>query len=138
MHAGDHTSIAVDPAINWKPTPISSRARYALLELANGASRHDFQPAVSSVGFVAIDGRVLRRSFDKASSNTPFHIVGASVSGNVRYWQIAGHAKSKQITAVPKQLDALSLAETILTTDALNCRRPITKQIISQGDDLCL
>ena len=49
--------------------------------------------------------------------------------------QIATDAKSNEITAVPKLLKMLSLKGTIVTTDALNCQRATTQQIIDQEGD---
>ena len=47
-------------------------------------------------------------------------------------------AKSNEITAVPKLLAMLSLKETIVTVDALNCQRAIAQQIIDRGGILAL
>jgi len=49
--------------------------------------------------------------------------------------QIATDAKSNEITAVPKLLAMLRLKGTIVTADALNCRRAIAQQIVDQGGD---
>ena len=52
--------------------------------------------------------------------------------------QIATDAKSNEITAVPKLLKMLSLNDTIVTVDALNCQRAIARQIVDQGGDYAL
>src|SRR3977135_1614690 len=52
--------------------------------------------------------------------------------------QIATDAKSNEITAVPEPLKMLSLKNTIVTVDALNCQRAITQQIVDQGGDYAL
>ena len=49
--------------------------------------------------------------------------------------QIETDAKSNEITAVPKLLAMLSLKDTIVTVDALNCQRAIAQQIVDQGGD---
>ena len=85
-------------------------------------------------GVVAIDGKVLRRSFDRASGKSPLHMVSAwGCEQRLVLAQIATDAKSNEITAVPKLLEMLSL-----TTDALNCQRAIAQQIIHQGGDYAL
>jgi predicted transposase YbfD/YdcC len=90
-------------------------------------------------GVVAIDGKVLRRSFDRASSKSPLHMVSAwGCEQRLVLAQIATDAKSNEITAVPKLLEMLSLKGTIVTTDALNCQRAIAQQIIDQGGDYAL
>jgi len=90
-------------------------------------------------GVVAIDGKVLRRSFDRASGKSPLHMVSAwGCEQRLVLAQIATDAKSNEITAVPKLLEMLSLKGTIVTADALNCQRAIAAQIVGQGGDYAL
>src|ERR1700690_4443177 len=77
-------------------------------------------------GVVAIDGKVLRRSFDRASGKSALHMVSAwGCEQRMVLAQIATDAKSNEITAVPKLLELLSLNDAIVTVDALNCQREI-------------
>jgi predicted transposase YbfD/YdcC len=131
------------------------------LKLSNGLPSHDtfsrlfrrldpeqFQAAFqrfmakfsgSCQGVVAIDGKVLRRSFDRASSKSALHMVSAwGCEQRLVLAQIATDAKSNEITAVPKLLAMLSLKGTIVTTDALNCQRAIAEQVVDQGGDYAL
>jgi predicted transposase YbfD/YdcC len=131
------------------------------LKLANGVPSHDtfsrlfrmldpegfraaFQRFMKSFsqkceGVVAIDGKVLRRSFDKASGKSPLHMVSAwGCEQRLVLAQIATDAKSNEIAAVPKLLEMLSLKGTIVTADALNCQRAIAGQIVGQGGDYAL
>ena len=90
-------------------------------------------------GVVAIDGKVLRRSFDRASSKSALPMVSAwGCEQRLVLAQIATDAKSNEITAVPKLLAMLSLKGAIVTTDALNCQRAIAQQIVDQGGDYAL
>ena len=90
-------------------------------------------------GVVAIDGKVLRRSFDTASGKSALHMVSAwGCELRMVLGQIATEEKSNEITAVPKLLKLLSLKDTIVTVDALNCQRAIAQQIIDQGGDYAL
>jgi len=90
-------------------------------------------------GVVAIDGKVLRRSFDRASGTSPLHMVSAwGCEQRLVLAQVATDAKSNEITAVPALLKMLSLKGTIVTADALNCQRAIAQQIVDQGGDYCL
>jgi predicted transposase YbfD/YdcC len=131
------------------------------LKLANGLPSHDtfsrlfrqldpeqfrtvFQRFMSRFsipcqGVIAIDGKVLRRSFDKASGKSPLHMVSAwGCQQRMVLAQIATDAKSNEITAIPKLLEMLSLKGTIVTVDALNCQRSIADQIVRQGGDYAL
>ena len=90
-------------------------------------------------GVIAIDGKVLRRSFDTASAKSSLHMVSAwGCEQRLVLGQIATDAKSNEITAVPKLLEMLSLKGCIVTVDALNCQRNIARQIIDQGGDYAL
>jgi predicted transposase YbfD/YdcC len=90
-------------------------------------------------GIVAIDGKVLRRSFDTASGKSPLHMVSAwGCEQRLVLAQIATDAKSNEITAVPRLLEMLRLKGTIVTADALNCQRAIARQIVDQGGDYAL
>src|SRR5664279_1813439 len=90
-------------------------------------------------GVIAIDGKVLRRSFDHASDKSALHMVSAwGCEQRMVLGQIATDEKSNEITAVPKLLAMLSLKGTIVTMDALNCQRAIAQQIVDQGGDYVL
>jgi predicted transposase YbfD/YdcC len=90
-------------------------------------------------GVVAIDGKVLRRSFDRASGKTALHMVSAWGSEQrLVLAQMATDAKSNEITAVPRLLRMLALKGTIVTADALNCQRAIAEQIVEQKGDYAL
>jgi len=133
----------------------------SILQLANGLPSHDtfsrlfrnldpeqfrssFQRfmeefAVQCTGVVAIDGKVVRRSFDRASGKSALHMVSAWGSEQrLVLGQIATDAKSNEITAVPKLLRMLTLKGTIVTADALNCQRAIAAQIVEQEGDYAL
>ena len=90
-------------------------------------------------GVVAIDGKVLRRSFDKVSGKSALHMVSAwGCEQRLVLGQIATDAKSNEITALPKLLKMLSLEGSIVTVDALNCQREIAQQVIDQKGDYVL
>jgi predicted transposase YbfD/YdcC len=90
-------------------------------------------------GVIAIDGKVLRRSFDAASAKSPLHMVSAwGCEQRLVLGQLATDAKSNEITAVPKLLELLSLKGCIVTVDALNCQHDIARQIVDQGGDYAL
>ncbi len=90
-------------------------------------------------GVVAIDGKVLRRSFDRASGKSPLPMVSAWGSQQrLVLAQIATDARSNEITAAPPLLKMLSLKGAIVTADALNCQRTIAEQIVEQKGDYAL
>ena len=97
------------------------------------------QDFAAAQGVIAIDGKTLRRSFDKAAKRSPLHLVSAWAAGcRLVLGQVATDSKSNEITAVPKLLAMLSLRGTIVTADALNCQRTIAAQVVAQGGDYVL
>jgi predicted transposase YbfD/YdcC len=90
-------------------------------------------------GVIAIDGKVLRRSFNRASGKSALHMVSAwGCEQRMVLAQLATDEKSNEITAVPELLKLLSLKKAIVTVDALNCQRAIAQQIIGQGGNYAL
>jgi predicted transposase YbfD/YdcC len=83
--------------------------------------------------FIAVDGKTLRRSFKRAWSKTPVHLVSAFVSKNqLVLGQLATDCKSNEITAIPQLLAMLNLANATITIDAMGCQREIAGQIRRQ------
>ena len=88
---------------------------------------------------VSVDGKALRKSFDKASSKAAIHMISAFSSANeLVLGQLKVNDKSNEITAVPKLLELLVLEGAIVTTDALNCQKDIAAKIIDKGADYVL
>ena len=95
--------------------------------------------AETTQGVVAIDGKTLRHSFDRAAGSSALHLISAwAADQRLMLGQLAVDDKSNEITAVPKLLEMLSLKGTIVTADALNCQRDIARQIVDQGGDYVL
>jgi predicted transposase YbfD/YdcC len=90
-------------------------------------------------GVIAIDGKTLRRSFDRAAAASPLHMVSAwAADQRLALGQIAVDDKSNEIVAVPKLLELLSLAGRIVTIDAMGCQRKIAQQVVDQKGDYVL
>jgi predicted transposase YbfD/YdcC len=88
---------------------------------------------------VAIDGKTLRRSHDRAKGQGALHLVSAwaSASGLVLAQQ-AVDSKSNEITAIPHLLRLLALEGATVTIDAMGCQTAIARQIKEQGADYVL
>jgi predicted transposase YbfD/YdcC len=71
---------------------------------------------------VAIDGKTLRRSFDRAASKAAIHMVSAWANTNrLVLGQLKVDDKSNEITAIPQLLALLDLKGCIVTIDAIGC-----------------
>lgn len=132
------------------------------LELPNGIPSHDtfarvfarlsptefqscFVAWVQSVneaipaGVVAIDGKTLRHSFDKANDKSCIHMVSAWAQANgMVLGQLKVDEKSNEITAIPKLLEILELSGCIVTIDAMGCQKEIAEKIVSKDADYVL
>lgn len=96
-----------------------------------------FQLALREV--IAIDGKTLRKSFDKASEQSAIHMVSAfATSAKLVLGQEKVHDKSNEITAIPKLLDLLSLEGSIVSIDAMGTQKKIADKIREKKADYVL
>tara|TARA_Y100000588_G_C14098826_1_gene857819 strand:- start:15 stop:1127 length:1113 start_codon:yes stop_codon:yes gene_type:complete len=85
---------------------------------------------------IAIDGKRIRRSMDKASNKSAIHMVSAWAHQNrLVLGQVKVDDKSNEITAIPKLLEKLNITGAVVTLDAMGCQRSIAEQIVKQGGD---
>jgi predicted transposase YbfD/YdcC len=153
-------------ADNWVEVELFGNAKRAwfekFLELPNGVPAHDtfwrvfarLEPeqfkecfvnwimAVSEVTHgqvVAVDGKTLRRSHDKALGKEAISMVSAWAAANgLVLGQVKVDEKSNQITAIPELLHRLALSGCIVTIDALGCQKEIAEIIVDQAADYIL
>jgi predicted transposase YbfD/YdcC len=88
---------------------------------------------------VAIDGKTLRRSYDRRSAKAAVHMVSAWATQNrVVLGQWKTEEKSNEITAIPELLRVLEVSGCIVTIDAMGCQKAIARQIVEQDADYVL
>jgi predicted transposase YbfD/YdcC len=88
---------------------------------------------------VAIDGKTLRRSFQKAGSSAFVHMVSAWAAGNrMVLGQVKTEEKSNEITAIPRLLELLQLHGCLVTIDAMGCQKEIAATIVQGKADYML
>ncbi|MGH7622907.1 MAG: ISAs1 family transposase, partial [Gemmatimonadaceae bacterium] len=88
---------------------------------------------------IAIDGKTLRGSGDKAAGKNPLHLVSAWASqARLTLGQIAVDSKSNEITAIPLLLELLDLKGTTVTIDAMGCQKEIAAKIVEGKGDYLL
>jgi len=94
---------------------------------------------VVTPGHIAIDGKTLRRSFDRSAGLGPLHLVSAwATEQHLTLGQVAVDAKSNEITAIPKLLELLDLHGALVTIDAMGCQKTIAGRIVAGGGDYVL
>ncbi len=148
-------------ADTWTEIALFGKARHdwlkTFLELPNGIPSHDtfgrvfarlkpeelercFQKWVQALAeasggrLVAVDGKTLRRSFDRAADKAAIHMVSAWCQANrLVLGQVATDAKSNEITAIPELLKMLDITDAVVTTDAMGCQRKIAADIRQEG-----
>jgi predicted transposase YbfD/YdcC len=85
---------------------------------------------------VALDGKTIRRSLDRADGKGPLHVVNAWASAHeLVLAQCKVDAKTHEITALPEWLRRLHLAGAVVTIDAMGGQVEIARQIRAQGAD---
>lgn len=88
---------------------------------------------------IALDGKTLRHSFDRASGQGALHLVSAwATESRLVLGQLAVDAKSNEITALPALLRLLDVQGCIVTIDAMGCQTELAAQIREQGGDYVL
>jgi predicted transposase YbfD/YdcC len=93
---------------------------------------------ITAGDIISVDGKTLRRSYDRNSAKAAIHMVSAwsSVNGCV-LGQLKTEEKSNEITAIPELLKALDLHGCIVTIDAMGTQKTIAGQIVDgEGDYL--
>jgi predicted transposase YbfD/YdcC len=132
------------------------------LELPNGVPSHDtfrrvfarldpqqFQQAfldwvrgvtkLTKGEVIAIDGKQLRRSQDRAAGKSAIAIVSAWAQENrLVLGQVRVDEKSNEITAIPELLRVLEISGCIVTLDAMGCQTEIAKAICDKQADYVL
>ncbi len=97
-------------------------------------------PAGPTAGeVVAIDGKALRRTFDRARGLGALHLVSAwATSNGITLGQVAADGKSNEITAIPQLIELLDLKGCVVTIDAMGCQKDIAAQVVAKGADYVL
>lgn len=150
-------------AEGWVDIENYGQAKYnwlqTFLELPNGIPSHDtfgrvlariepeqFQSCflnwiksiekVTEKEVVAIDGKTLRRSYDRKSKQSAIHMVSAwASSSGLVLGQGKVSEKSNEITAIPELLTVLELKGCIVTIDAMGCQKEIVSRIAEKEAD---
>ena len=117
-------------------------------DVLNRLNPHQFSKAftqwVCSLGdlhddIVALDGKVMRGTLDKANGNPAIHLVNAwSVKNNLCFGQVKVSDKSNEITAIPTLLKLLDIEGATITTDAMGTQFKIADQIVDAKADYVL
>ena len=85
---------------------------------------------------IAIDGKTVRRSFDRKHGRSPLHLVSAyATERGLVLAQRAAEEKKGELTVLPELLDGLDLCGCLVSLDALACRPEIAQQIGRRGGD---
>jgi len=91
---------------------------------------------VSLGQIIAIDGKMLRHSFDRSLGKAAIYMVSAWASVNrLVLAQLKVDEKSNEITAIPELLKLLVLKGCIVTIDAMGCQTEIVELVIEQEAD---
>jgi len=88
---------------------------------------------------IAIDGKTVRRSFQKKGAKDAIHMVSAfAARQRLVLGQVKVAEKSNEIIAIPRLLDMLAIEGAVVTIDAMGCQREIAKKVIDKKADYVL
>lgn len=88
---------------------------------------------------IALDGKSLRGSLDRANAKTAIHMVSAWCDANqMVLGQVATDDKSNEITAIPRLLKLIDISNAVVTIDAMGCQKEIAETIVEEGGDYVL
>ena len=88
---------------------------------------------------IAIDGKTLRRSYQKKGAKAPIHMVSAfAARQRLVLGQVKVADKSNEIVAIPALLAMMAIEGAIVTIVAMGCQREIAQQILDQKADYVL
>jgi predicted transposase YbfD/YdcC len=88
---------------------------------------------------VAIDGKSLRGTSDRARGLGALHLVSAWATANgLTLGQVAVDAKSNEITAIPRLIELLDLEGCVVTIDAAGCQTETAAQVVGKDADYVL
>ena len=88
---------------------------------------------------IAIDGKSLRRTFDRAAGQSMLHLVSAwSTANGITLGQVAVDEKSNEITAIPRLLAIVDIRGATVTMDAMGNQKAIANAIIDGGGEYLL
>jgi len=95
--------------------------------------------ALTSGQIVAIDGKTVRGSHNRARGKEAIHLVSAWASQNgVVLGQVKVDDKSNEITAIPELLQKLDISGCIVSIDAMGTQKEIVSTILEQKGDYLL
>ena len=88
---------------------------------------------------LAVDGKTLRRSHDRAKGLGALHAVSVWAGEyGLSLGQVACDEKSNEITAIPELLKLVDIKGAILTIDAMGTQKVIAERVVREGADYVL
>src|ERR687886_2216670 len=104
-----------------------------------GWVRAVFRPDEDAPRQLAIDGKTVRRSFDRKHGRSPLHLVSAyATEDGIVLAQRAAEGKGGELAVLPGLLGGLDLRGCLVSLDALACHLGIAGHIAAGGGDYLL
>src|ERR687884_1072222 len=98
-----------------------------------------FRPEGGVPRQVAVDGKTVRRSFDRKKGRSPLHLVSAyATEHGLVLAQRAAEGKGGELAVLPGLLDGLDLRGCLVSLDALACHPGVAERITGRGGDYLL
>ncbi len=99
-----------------------------------GWVRAVFRPDEAAPRQLAIDGKTVRRSFDRKHGRSPLHLVSAyATEGGLVLAQRATEERRGELAVLPDLLNGLDLRGCLVSLDALACHPGVAERITDRG-----
>lgn len=96
-------------------------------------------PAEEGTPVVAIDGKTVRRSGDRATGQPPLHVISVwATAHRLVLTQAVVDTHDNEISTLPEVLRQFCLTGQIITIDAIGCQTDLAAQIVAGGGDYVL
>jgi predicted transposase YbfD/YdcC len=106
---------------------------------AGGATGRTTEGGAGEGEVIALDGKTVRASLDRASGLPALHLVSAwACQSRLVLAQRKVQDHENEIVAVPDLLGLLDVRGCLVTGDALLCQKEVAAQVVAQGGDYLL
>lgn len=108
------------------------------LDAAFGQITARLVAALAKGGVIAIDGKSLKRAYDKGEKSSPRMMVSAYAAGLRLTLATVTAEDRNEVDAALEVLGLIDLKGKIITGDALHCNRRMVETIVDKGGDYCI
>lgn len=136
--------------LRWRTAPSYATTRRICIhsstaKLEKSFRQHSSEMRISSGGgnqmVIAIDGKVLRNSYNNSNKVTPIQLISAFLVGHqlvIAHKEILNDDKTNEIPKVQELIKELNVKGHVFTMDAMHCQKKTLEKIAKSGNQAVL